>query len=102
MSVLASLRLLIYRGGLFGKEAGVTRGAVYWHFKNKLDIFRALHEQLYISFSEQIFNGIKDDPECPLKSLKELCVDLLVELETTEKKRKVLAIFFIKCHHYVC
>ena len=28
------------------KEAGVTRGAIYWHFKNKLDIFQALFQEI--------------------------------------------------------
>src|SRR5882757_7288734 len=26
--------------------AGVTRGAIYWHFKNKLELFEALHERV--------------------------------------------------------
>ena len=27
------------------EEAGVTRGAIYWHFKNKHDIFVAMTER---------------------------------------------------------
>lgn len=29
------------------KEAGVTRGAVYWHFKNKAEVFFAMREEVF-------------------------------------------------------
>jgi len=29
------------------QTAGVTRGAVYWHFTNKAEIFNALHADLH-------------------------------------------------------
>ena len=33
------------------RKADVTRGAVYWHFKNKMEIFDALHENLHTPLS---------------------------------------------------
>jgi TetR/AcrR family acrAB operon transcriptional repressor len=29
------------------KAAGVTRGAIYWHFENKAEIFDALHDRMH-------------------------------------------------------
>jgi len=38
------------------KEAGVTRGAIYWHFKNKAELFREIHN-LVIKEIEIIVNA---------------------------------------------
>jgi AcrR family transcriptional regulator len=79
--------------------AGVTRGAVYWHFKNKLDIFQALQDKLYTPFSDLILQGLEKNDSCPLKQLKELCTKLLVDVETDQRKKNILTIFFLKCDY---
>ena len=38
------------------KEAGVTRGAIYWHFKNKAELFREIHN-LVVKEIEIIVNA---------------------------------------------
>ncbi len=81
------------------KTAGVTRGAIYWHFKNKLDIFTALHEQLFISTSEMIAAELQRDHPQPLKQLQDLCLKLLIDLETDAHKRRILTIFFLRCDY---
>ncbi|MAZ44891.1 MAG: TetR family transcriptional regulator [Legionellales bacterium] len=80
-------------------QAGVTRGGVYWHFKNKADIFAALHEQLYIPFSEMFLEGLEKNDPYPLQQLEKLCVDLLKELEDNPQKKRLLTIFFLKCDY---
>ncbi|MBL4867857.1 MAG: TetR family transcriptional regulator [Pseudomonadales bacterium] len=55
------------------REAGVTRGAVYWHFKNKGDVFWALYEQMYLPFYEMVLNDLTQDHPSPLQQLED-CV----------------------------
>ncbi|MBA44940.1 MAG: TetR family transcriptional regulator [Magnetococcales bacterium] len=80
-------------------HAGVTRGAIYWHFKNKMEIFDGLHEKLHKPLSDHIMADMKIDHPHPIQQLKELCVKLLVEFEENEQKRKILTIFLRKCEY---
>lgn len=81
------------------EKAGVTRGAVYWHFKNKCDIFDALHEELHSSLMGIIIRDMETEHPHPLRQLESLCVALLRDLENDEHKRKVLSIFFLRCDY---
>lgn len=81
------------------QEADVTRGAVYWHFKNKADIFAALHDQLFVSFSEMLLKGLQKEHPHPLEQLEKLCVDLLLDIESNRQSKNVLTIFFLKCDY---
>lgn len=79
------------------RQAGVTRGAVYWHFKNKVDIFRALHEQLHTPFMDMILQDMTKDHPHPLEQLESICVAALESLESNEQKCRILKIMFLKC-----
>ena len=81
------------------RHAGVTRGAVYWHFKNKTDIFKALYDQLYTPFTEMILQDLERDHPQPLQQLATLCTSLLTDLAWNPQKRRVLTIFFLKCDY---
>lgn len=81
------------------EKAGVTRGAIYWHFKNKCDIFEALHEQLHSSFYDMILEDMENDHPQPLAQLEALCVTLLKDVDTNPIKRKVLTVFNMRCDY---
>ncbi|MGL6253408.1 MAG: TetR family transcriptional regulator, partial [Billgrantia desiderata] len=56
------------------REAGVTRGAVYWHFKNKADLFRAMLLRVRMPF-EELVEEIGDPglAERPLEAICQAC-----------------------------
>ena len=41
------------------RNAGVTRGALYWHFKNKEELFEELFRQTFENFSTTFSDGLK-------------------------------------------
>ncbi len=80
-------------------QAGVTRGAVYWHFKNKHEIFSALHEKLNQPLNESILEDMKKNQDDSLQQLKELCIKLLIDLDNDSVRKKILTIFLCKCDY---
>lgn len=81
------------------QESNVTRGAIYWHFKNKAEIFSALHERLHQPMADKILQDLKHDDNQPLLQLQELCTQMLLELDEDTFKKQVLSLFWTKCDY---
>lgn len=81
------------------ERAGVTRGAIYWHFENKKDLFHALHESLAQPFLDSLLRDLEKNHDDPLGQLKDLCIHLLIDLTENEHKQRVLKILFFKCDY---
>ncbi len=91
----------VTRAGLeeIAEAAGVTRGAVYWHFKNKVDLFEALHATLHQPFMDMIIQDLETDHPEPLRQLEELCTNVLTELAENKTKQQLLSVFILKCEY---
>lgn len=78
------------------RAAKVTRGAIYWHFKNKMEIFDALHERLYQPLSEMILDEMQMDHPYPLRKMQQLCIDLMLDVVHNKQKQYAITLFLIK------
>ncbi|MFU8822461.1 MAG: TetR family transcriptional regulator [Gammaproteobacteria bacterium] len=80
------------------KRANVTRGAIYWHFKNKSDLFRAMLERVRLPLAE-IAEGLRQDgrDRDPLGMLQDICRLALAKLDENETYRNVYSILLTRC-----
>lgn len=79
------------------QAAGVTRGAIYWHFENKGDLFTAMFDRVVLPLEE--LKAASQDPgePDPLGRIKELCTLCLRDTATDAQRRRVFDILMLKC-----
>lgn len=76
------------------REAGVTRGAIYWHFANKADLINSLWEQVQ-SFYEPLTQASEriDEPD-PLGKLQELYCSFFAGMVEDPMQQQLFRILF--------
>ena len=52
------------------KDAGLTRGAIYWHFENKGELFHAMMERVTLPMMARMTEITPDDEERPLDKIR--------------------------------
>lgn len=76
---------------LIAEEAGLTRGAVYWHFKDKADLFTAMMERVTLPLDESM-SRLAEQENDPLIQLLERVHEALAVIATDERTQRVLEI----------
>ncbi|MCZ7837853.1 multidrug efflux transporter transcriptional repressor AcrR [Leclercia adecarboxylata] len=79
------------------QAAGVTRGAIYWHFKNKSDLFGEIWELSESSIGDLETEYRAKFPGDPLSVLREILVYILEATVIEERRRLMMEIIFHKC-----
>jgi len=82
------------------EEAGLTRGAVYWHFKDKAELFAAMREDVFVPMGERLdailFSDVYDDP---LDAIEASLQELFRVLEDCPELRQVFEVMSLRCEY---
>ncbi|HBP42753.1 MAG: TetR family transcriptional regulator [Vreelandella alkaliphila] len=82
------------------RHADLTRGAVYWHFKNKGDLFMALVERVHMPFQSLMEEVNNADPTIsPLTAIQLACHAGLNRMEQPSHQR-ILSILLHRCEFF--
>jgi TetR/AcrR family acrAB operon transcriptional repressor len=83
--------------GEVASAAGVTRGAVYWHFRDKADLFAAMCERATLPLETMLDAAGTTRHSDPLGKLRELALTALVRLARDPRSQAVFEVMFHKC-----
>lgn len=105
-SILDAAEQLFYQDGVsrtsladIAAAAGVTRGAIYWHFENKVDLFQAMLDRISLPLEELAQASESEDEPDPLGHTRELLIRVLQRLELEPSARRVMEILLHKCEY---
>ena len=77
--------------------AGVTRGAIYWHFSNKADLVQAMLDTLHEPLDEMARASESEDELDPLGCMRKLLIHLFHQVALDPKTRRINEILYHKC-----
>jgi TetR/AcrR family acrAB operon transcriptional repressor len=81
-------------------QAGVTRGAIYWHFSNKLDLIQAMREQVLLPLIDRMDDTLLvEGSEDALTCIENFLCGTIQSLVDSAETRQVYEILMIKCEY---
>ncbi|AYG60990.1 TetR family transcriptional regulator [Rhizobium jaguaris] len=102
--VLAAAAQVFYENGVSGssldkiaKRAGVTRGAIYWHFKDKAELLTALHSEIRLPQEAIVDHALEHGHDDPLGLIEQGSIEVLHILANDEQQQRIFAIMILGC-----
>lgn len=81
------------------QAAGASRGAIYWHFKNKADLFNAMMERALLPMEQAMHQMGHDPAQDPLKELQEAILSPMRSIVSDDRTRLVFEVATLKIEY---
>jgi TetR/AcrR family acrAB operon transcriptional repressor len=81
------------------RAAGVTRGAIYWHFANKAELLDAMLGRVTLPMEEMVARSEERAATDPLGYIRECMETVLLKVATDARTRRVFEIVTHKCEY---
>ena len=79
--------------------AGVTRGAVYWHFRNKTELCEAMSQRVFLPQEDVLERLASSASDKPLEDLQKACCQSLELIATDKQRHRVISILMFRCEY---
>ena len=105
-AILDAAEKVFYKHGVartsleqIARAAKVTRGAVYWHFRDKIELCEAMANRVFLPQEDVLERLATSESDTPLQDLKKACQDSLVLMATDKQRHRVVSILMFRCEY---
>lgn len=105
-AILDSAEQLFFKQGVMqtsleevSEEAGVTRGAIYWHFADKVALFKALHERVRLPQEDMVARAAVEGHPDPLSFIEKIALECMERVTTDARLMRVYTILLVRCEY---
>jgi len=81
------------------KAAGVTRGALYWHFRDKIALCEAMLERVFLPQEDMLERLAAGEGTTPLEDMCNACCESLRLIVSDKRRQRVVSILMFRCEY---